>query len=265
MVKKSTSALKVDFTGVEAGGGFNIPDGQYVLAVTGVTQKKGAESGNPYLSWEFKVDSGKYKNRKIWDNTSLQPQALWKLRGLLECMGLDVEDGEFEIDLGDLEGELVGAEIVNEKYEGKDKPKVANYMPAEDVDDGDTGGDEGNGEEEPEEEAPPPSTKKGSTKAASTAGKTTISPSKAKKEEEEPPEEEQDGDETEAETEPEPTKVSSRKKKTVAPSFEVGDAVTFEDEGETYKGKVHSVGDETIEVKVGKDIWELGKDEVTAA
>jgi hypothetical protein len=262
MVKKATSALKVDFTGVEAGGGFNVPDGQYVLAVTGVTQKKGAESGNPYLSWEFKVDSGKYKNRKIWDNTSLQPQALWKLRGLLECMGLDVEDGEFEIDLGDLEGELVGAEIVNEKYEGKDKPKVANYMPAEDVDDGDTGGDEGNGEGEEEQPEPP---KKPTTSAKQTGSmKTTTSPSKAKKEEE-PAGEEQDEDEAETEAEPEPPKASSRKKKTAAPSFEVGDAVTFEDEGETYKGKVHSVGDETIEVKVGKDIWELGKDEVTAA
>src|SRR5690349_16462675 len=143
MVKKSSkNSIKVDFTGVETGG-FEIPDGPYVLAVTSVTQKKGAETGQPYLAWEYKIHEGPYKGRKVWDNTSLQPQALWKLRSVMESMGMDIEDGEFELDLGDFESMTVGAEIANEKYQGKDKPLIVGYMPEEAVD-----GESEEGEEE---------------------------------------------------------------------------------------------------------------------
>lgn len=248
--KPNTNAIKVDFTGVEAGG-FDVPDGAYVLAVSTVVQKKGQETGQPYLSWEFKVDEGKYKGRKVWDNTSLQPQALWKLRSLLECMGMDIEDGEFELDLSDFEGQKVGAEVANEKYQGKNKPRIVGYMPEEDVDANGAVSDE---EEEEEEEEEKP--------AAKPAAKTS---SKKKPEPEPEPEEEEEAEEEEEEEEkkPEPPKTTSKKKKAV--EFEVGMAVTFEDEGESYKGKIHSVGDDSVEVKVGKDIWELEKSEVTPA
>jgi hypothetical protein len=244
--KASSTSVKIDFTGVETGG-FDVPDGLYVLAVQVVTQKKSAEAGNPYLSWEFKVDDGKYKGRKLWDNTSLQPQALWKLRGLLEHLGMDIDDGEFEIDLEELQGMLVGAEIVNEKYQGKDKPRVTSYLPVDDVEGAE---DDDDGEEEPE---PPKATKPKSTK---------------KSEPEPKPEEDEENDDSdegqaEPEAEPEPPKTTKKVKKTAAPEFKVGMAVTFSDEGEDYKGKIHSIGDDTVEVKVGKDIWELEKSEVT--
>jgi hypothetical protein len=252
MVKKaSNSSFKVDFTGVEAGG-FEVPDGLYVLAVQTVTQKKSQEAGNPYLSWEFKVDEGKYKGRKVWDNTSLQPQALWKLRGLFENMGMDIEDGEFEVDLEELQGQLVGAEVVNEKYQGKDKPRIASYLPADEVD-----GESGDEEEQEEEPEPP---------KKETPKKSTKKPEPEPEPEEE--EEEVEEEEAEPEPEPEPPKSTAKKKvikKPAAPEFEVGMAVTFTDEGEDYKGKIHSVGDDTVEVKVGKDIWELDKVDVTAA
>ena len=249
MVKKAkTNAIKVDFTGVETGG-FDVPDGAYALAVAVVTQKKGQDTGQPYLSWEFKVDDGKYKGRKIWDNTSLQPQALWKLRSLLECMGMAIEDGEFELDLSDFAGQIVGAEIANEKYQGKNKPRVVGYMPPDEVE---SNGAEAEGEEEEEEEeeeTKPP------TKPASTKKKPEPEPEPEPEEEEEAEEEE--------EKKPEPPKTTSKKKKTV--ELEVGMSVTFEDEGESHKGKIHSIGDDSVEVKVGKDIWELDKSEVTPA
>jgi hypothetical protein len=247
MPKKSTgTSVKVDFTGVEVNS-FDVPDGPYVFNVAAVTQKKSQESGQFYLSWELKVDDGPYKGRKVWDNTSLQPQALWKLRGMLEAMGMDIEDGEFEIDLEEMQGQLVGGEVVNEKYQGKDKPRIAGYMSPDEVDAAETDEDD-----QQEEESEPP--KKSSKSAATTK----------KKSEPEPEPEEPEEAEPEPEEEPEPPKVT-RKKKTATADFEVGQAVTFDDEGETYKGKIHSVGDDTVEVKVGKDIWELEKSEVSAA
>jgi len=247
MVKKaSSSSIKVDFTGVEVNS-FDVPDGAYVLAVSSVTQKKSQESGQPYLSWEFKVDEGRYKGRKVWDNTSLQPQALWKLRNLFECMGMDIDDGEFEVDLEELQGQVVGGEIANEKYQGKDKPRIVGYMKPEDVDAGD--------EEEEEEEEEKPKAK---------------APASSKKKAPEPEPEAEEGQEeeepeAEPEPDPEPAPRVTKKKKVAAADFEVGQTVTFEDDGETYKGKIHSVADDTVEVKVGKDIWELDKKEVTVA
>lgn len=231
MVAKKSTSLKVDFSGVESGG-FDIPDGIYALTVSSVTQKKGAETGQPYLSFEYKVAEGKYKGRKVWDNVSLQPQALWKLRNLLECMGMEVEDGEFEIELEDLEQQGVGAEIANEKYQGKDKPRIVGYLSPDAMDDS---------EEEEEEEKP------------------ASKPKNTKVEKE--PEPEEDGGEEEEEEKP----TTTRKKKTTTeePELKVGSKVTFEDDGEMYEGKILSVEEETVTVKVGKDEWELGKDEVT--
>ena len=244
MAKKPTNSVKVDFTGVESGG-FEVPDGAYVLMVTGVTQKKSESSGQPYLAWEFKVDEGKYKGRKIWDNTSLQPQALWKLRNMLECMDMEIADGEFELDLDDFEGQKVGAEVANEKYQGKDKPRVVGYMPEMEVD--------GDGEEEQEEEEEEKPTKP--------AAKTST-----KKKEPEPEPEPEEEEEEEEEPEPEPVKTTAKKtaKKKVV-ELEVGMSVTFTDDGEEYTGKIMSIEDDAVEVKVGKDIWELEKSDVTPA
>lgn len=239
--KTAGSSIKVDFTGVEVNS-FDVPDGPYVFIVSSVTQKKSQESGQPYLSWEFKVDEGHYKGRKVWDNTSLQPQALWKLRNLFECMGMDIDDGEFEVDLEELQGQVVGGEVANEKYQGKDKPRIVGYMKPEDVDAGEED------EEEKEPEKPKATGKK-----------------KAPEPEPEPEAEEESEEEGEPEPEPEPAPKVTKKKKVAAADFEVGQAVTFEDDGETYKGKIHSVADDTVEVKVGKDIWELDKKEVTVA
>lgn len=243
--KPNSNSIKIDFTGVESGG-FDVPDGQYALAVSSVTQKKSESSGQPYLSWEFKVDEGKYKGRKVWDNTSLQPQALWKLRSLLECMGMDIEDGEFELDLSDFEGNTIGAEIANEKYQGKDKPRIVGYMAVDEIVEGD--------EEEAEEEE-----KKEPVK---TTKKTTKKEPEPEPEEEAEEEAEEEQEEAEPEPEPEPPKTTKKKK---VASFEVGQKVSFEDEGKTIKGTVHAINEDSVEVKVGKDIWELEKSDLTAA
>lgn len=254
--KPKSTTLKLDFSEVEATS-FALPNGQYVLSVTSVEKKRSESSGNDYLSWEYKVSEGKHKGKKVWDNTSLQPQALWRLRGLFEAMGIDIEDGEIEVDLDDLEGESVGVDIENEKYQGKDKPRIVNFIGVDDVD----GGEE-EAEEEEEEEKPAPKGK-----------------AKGKAKEEEPEEEEEEEEkpapkgkgkkkpepEPEEEEEEEEKPAPKKKKKAAEPSFEVGQKVTFEDDGDTHTGKITAIEDETVTVKVGKDEWELDVSEITAA
>ena len=236
---KAAKGIKVDFSEVESQD-FSLPNGPYILAVTSVEKKRSEASGNDYLGWEYKVAEGKHKGKKVWDNTSLQPQALWRLRNLLEAMGMEIEDGEMDIDLDDLAGELIGVEIENEKYNGKNKARIINFLAVSEL--------EGEAEEETpvvkakpapepepeEEEAPPPKAK----------GKAKAKP------------------EPEEEEEPAPV---VKKKKAKAPEFTVGQKVTFEDDGDEYTGKIISIEDETVTVKVGKDEWELELSEITAA
>lgn len=141
---KSKTKVTVDMAGVEAGGRTPL-DGSYLLEVTEVTQEKGDESGKPYLKWEFKVvEDDKYNDCKVWHNTSLQPQALFNLRGLLEAMGTDVPDGKLELDLEEVVGNRVGAELVRETYQGKPKAKPVEFFPESEF--SGEGGGEGGGE-----------------------------------------------------------------------------------------------------------------------
>lgn len=229
MAKKGSTSVKVNFDDVESSD-FSIPNGSYVLTVTGVEKKKSEQSGNEYLAWEFKIAEGKHKGKKVWDNTSLQPQALWRLRGLLEAMQVDISEGEFELELDEFDGETLGVVIENEKYNGKDKPRIVSFMLVDDV-----------GETEAEEEAPKAKPAASSKKVAKTV------------------EPEEEAEEEEAAPPP------SKKKKAAAPAFKVGQSVTFEDDGEDHTGKITAIDGDVVTVKVGKDEWELDVSEITAA
>lgn len=211
MAKKSSS-LKVDFSGVESSD-FSMPNGPYVLAVTSVELKKSNNSGETYLAWEYKVAEGEHKGKKVWDNTSLQPQALWRLRNLLEAFGYEVNDGEVDLDLESFENELVGAEIENEKFKGKDKPRIVAFSSVNGLDKGAAAANDDDEEEEPE---------------------------------------------------PEPEK-TTRRKKPAAPSFAKGDSVSFQDDGQTFKGSITSIEGDVATVKVGKDEWEIDFADLTPA
>jgi hypothetical protein len=240
---KAVKGIKVDFSEVESQD-FSLPNGPYILAVTSVEKKRSESSGNDYLAWEYKVSEGKHKGKKVWDNTSLQPQALWRLRNLLEAMGMEIEDGEMDIDLDELAGELVGVEIENEKYQGKNKARIINFLGVDEL------------EGEAEEAAPTPKTGKGKEEPEPEEEE-AAPPPKAKGKAKAKPE-------PEPEPEPDPAPVV-KKKKVKAPEFTVGQKVTFEDDGDEYTGKIVSIEDEIVTVKVGKDEWELELSEITAA
>lgn len=142
---KRRGGIQVDFSGVESGTSRPVPDGNYPLECVSVEEKE-SRDGNPYLAWKWKVDGGPSKGATIYDNTSLQPQALWRLKGLLECMGVKA-DGKMALDTATYKGKKVWAEVANETYQGKEKPRIANFLMS------DPGG--------PGEESPAKSLKKG--------------------------------------------------------------------------------------------------------
>lgn len=156
MPKKRGKTISVDFTGVEVGGaGKLLPEGPLQLEIEEIVEEVGGDSGKPYLAITFAVsEDGEYKGTKAWDNFSLQPQSLWKFRGLLEAAGQPTEDGPMEIDQDDLIGLIVVGEIIHEEYKGKTKHRINGYSAIE-------------------EETPAPAARPGATKKKPAADEPT--------------------------------------------------------------------------------------------
>ena len=122
--KKRSSKVSVDFTGVESGGR-SCPDGTYRFSVLEAEKTESSE-GNDMFKVKLKGLNGKAKNVIVYDNLVLVPQALWKTKSFIESMGGEAE-GEVDLDPADWIEEEVTAVIINENYEGRDRPKVAEY------------------------------------------------------------------------------------------------------------------------------------------
>lgn len=140
---KSKTAVKVDFTGVEANG--KVAEGRCLLTVDGVPEIKKSESGNDYINVKFKAPGG-----VLWHTCSLQPQALFNLRNTMESLGMEVAEELMEIDLTEWDGLTCGGEVEHESYGGKKRARIVDLFPEAELEES---------EEEEEEETPKPKTK----------------------------------------------------------------------------------------------------------
>lgn len=219
---KKAAGIKVDFSDTESQG--VIDEGDVGLEVVEVEQKTSDNSGGDYLALEFKIISGlddQFNGRKVYHNCSLQPQALFNLRGVLEALGFEVPQGVMDLDPADMIGETCGASLAHEVYQGKTKARPVEFFPIEEL--------ETRGEQE---EAPAKTSTKVVKKAA---GKPAA---------EDPP----------------PAAGPKKKTKAAPPppaedELEVGDAVKFTDEeGNEQEGEITEIdGDEyTVTVTTGK-------------
>jgi len=273
--KKKGNTVSVDMTGVESSG--RVGEGPNLLTVEGVSVEEGPNGD--YLNWTFKASTG----GKVWENTSLTPQSLWKLRGLLEALGLEVPDGTLDLDLEEYVGLELGAEIEHEVYQGKKKGVIVDMFPADQVEgggesEGDEGGDSGSGTD-PEfdlEELEDDDLRslaiemKLTTKVKAKKLKTT---KKLLALFEDEAEEdilaaaiELELVEGEPEEEEKPAKKSSKKTtKKKGGKIEKGSKVSFEDDDEEYEGEVIKInkkkGVYTVETDDAE--WELEVDDLT--
>jgi Protein of unknown function (DUF669) len=154
----------VDFTNVTAGGRVRIPEGDYRVAVKSVKHDT-SKAGDPMLVWEFELVEGKHKGKVLKDYTSLTPKALWKLKGLLEAMGITVPNKRVALRLEKYAGVQLGITAIDDEYEGKISSKVGDYisedvLDADDEEEDEDLEDEEDEEEEEEEPEPPKKSKK---------------------------------------------------------------------------------------------------------
>lgn len=123
---KRGNVLKVDMTGVEAGGVL-IPQGNYSVEVEDVEVKNG-QTGKPNLSWKFTIIEGKFKGSKLFYNTSLQPQALFNLKKVLLSLGIEVPDSTMSLDLSEIIGSTCDVEVGHEDYDGKLRSRITDFI-----------------------------------------------------------------------------------------------------------------------------------------
>lgn len=240
--KNKGNVISVDFTGVKSGGA-TIPDGRYAAKITTVEQKEGKESGEPYIELTWEITSKKCNGREVkFDNYSLQPQALWRLKGMLEAMEVDVPDGEQDVDFDELisdETECI-IEVTGQKSPDGDRTyaRVTGHAPL--ADGGTVDDDEG-------EDGP---------KDRDTSGRKDRRGSGSKDEDEEDPPK-RGGKKDEEEEEEEPPKSSKKIKK--------GAKVKFKDEkNKLTKGTIESIDGETATVVTDDDdTYEIDLEELT--
>lgn len=124
---RKSNTISLDLSKVE--GRVSFTEGDHLLEVMEVTQEEGSKA--PYLNWKFKAAEGECEGAIVYNNTSLSEQSLWNLRTLLEALGVEIPDSEFDIDLDELVGLEVMGSIELETYEGKKRPRLADFWAAE--------------------------------------------------------------------------------------------------------------------------------------
>ena len=128
---RSSSSVNVDLSGVEVSRKA-IPEGTYEVVVNEATQKN-SRDGNPMIAFEFEVAEGAHKGAKLYENCSLQPQALFKLKSVLLALGMDIPNKAFDLNLRDLVGLTCEVEVGHEVYEGKKRARILQYNDPEET------------------------------------------------------------------------------------------------------------------------------------
>src|SRR6185437_8545053 len=93
--------IQVDMTGVTAEGPAPLDPGKYPAVITKAEIKESKSSQQPTLFLDLSVGD---EGRTLRWNTSLQANALWRLKAMLTNLGIEVPDGPFEFDEADLVG-----------------------------------------------------------------------------------------------------------------------------------------------------------------
>jgi hypothetical protein len=165
-------------------------------------QENTTQAGDDMLTMVFEVIRGDSKGAKVYDNFVLTDKALWKLKQLLQSLGVKC-NGKIALDLDKLIGKVCDIAVYHEEYNGKLKARIDEYTPVKSSGESDDEDYDDEGEDDTEEEK--------SAKKKPTAKKT-------KKQPEPEPEEDDDDEDWDDEEEEEKPQPKKPKKSTKAPA-----------------------------------------------
>ncbi len=106
------------------------PEGQYLVELQETSSiKKSKTSGEPKITWISKIMEGEFEGKLLSWDTSLQEQALWNLKSMLEELD-DVEWDEDGFELDDCTYQKLIVDVIVEDYEGDPRNYVRGYHKA---------------------------------------------------------------------------------------------------------------------------------------
>lgn len=131
------AAVEIDFTNVkDRPGNVRVPKGDYKFKIAKVDDAAKSKAGNPMWVFDQEFLEGPSAGRVLRDYISLTPQALFKLRDLLEALGYKVGKKKIKVDPKKLVGKTVGAHVQDgEPYgeRGTVKSEIGYYLPVAEV------------------------------------------------------------------------------------------------------------------------------------
>lgn len=192
--------MKVDMTGVESYS--RCPEGQFPAKLVQLEECTIQGSGDDGLKAKFEVTGGSGKGSNVFETFSLGEKALWKLKMMLEAMGLKAS-GKMTLDLDKLEGKSVGIEVVHDEYNGRKQAKIAQYLKLSELEDTEADEDDEDDDDEDEDEEP---VKKSTKKAPAKKSKKQPEP----EDDDEDEDEDEDDEDEEEEEKPAPKKSSKK-------------------------------------------------------
>lgn len=216
----ASKKVNVDFTGVES---FNRPsEGQHVVKIVSAEMKQ-SQGGNDMIVVTYEVTKGSDKGARCIENYPLAENALWKLKGLLQAIGMKC-DGKVRLDLDKLIGKVCIITVSDEEYEGKIRSRVqeckklAAVADEEDDDEDQDEEDDSDDDDEDDEEEEAPKKKPTKKAPAKTAPKkkAPMNPPEDEEEDDDDDWDDEDDDEDDEEEEEEAPKKKPVKKATPA-------------------------------------------------
>ncbi len=106
------------------------PEGSYLVELQETSKiAKSKTSGEPKITWISKIMEGEFEGKLLSWDTSLQAQALWNLKGMLEQIdGVEWEEDGFELD--DCIYQKLTVDVIVEEWEGTPRNYVRGYHKA---------------------------------------------------------------------------------------------------------------------------------------
>lgn len=111
----------------EVEGGFSLyPEDSYLVELQETSKiKKSKTSGAPKISWISKILEGDFEGKLLSWDTSLQEQALWNLKSMLQEIDVKWDDDGFELE--DCTYQKLIVDVIVEDYEGNPRNYVRGY------------------------------------------------------------------------------------------------------------------------------------------
>jgi len=152
---------KVDFTGVETYQ--RASEGQHVAKIIEAKEAV-SQGGGDMIKVVYEIAKGPDKGCRVYENYPLQENSLWKLKGLLQSIGVKA-DGKVMLDISKMVGKSCIIEVFHEEYNGtlrgkiNETRKLESKPTQEAAADEEDFEDEEEDEEDEEEEVPAPKKK----------------------------------------------------------------------------------------------------------